>query len=145
MKKHLLLFVALVLGMIGLASMSTSTTASAASWHKGTPAAVRHSYIYKKGQYWETYSFKRSSFRYQGMGMPYFDTYKVKYKTLKHHVYEITGKDKSCYNAGERIFRGGAAEKLRVTIKSAHRVSIHNYVKQHTLTNNSQKSALLIC
>lgn len=133
MKKHLLLFVALVLGVIGLASIST-TTASAASWHKGTPVIIRHQYTYKKGQDWEYYAFKKSSFRYQGMGMPYFDTYKLKYKTLKHHVYEITGKDKSRYSAGQRIFRGGEAEKLKVTIKSSHRISIHNYVTKTTHT-----------
>lgn len=125
MKKHLLLFVALVLGMIGLASVST-TNASAASWHKGTPTAIRHQYTYKKGQAWEYYSFKKSTYRYQGMGMPYLDTYKLKYKTLKHHVYEIIGKSKTRYVAGNLLVRG-KSEKLKVTIKSSHRVSIHNY------------------
>jgi hypothetical protein len=133
MKKRLLLFMASVLGIMGVASVST-TTANAASWHKGTPTAIRHQYNYKKGQYWEYYAFKKSTFRYQGMGMPYFDAYKLKYKTLKHHVYEITGKDKSRYSGGQRIIRGGGAEKLKVTIKSSHRISIHNYVTGTTYT-----------
>lgn len=133
MKKHLLLFIALFLGMIGLVSVST-TTASAASWHKGTPTAIRHQYNYKKGQSWEYYSFKKSSYRYQGMGNPYIEVTKLKYKTLKHHVYEITGKDKKRYNAGFFISGGNNHEKLKVTIKSSHRISIHNYFTKTSYT-----------
>ena len=132
MKKRLLVFMALVLGIMGVASIS-ATTANAASWHKGTPAAIRHQYNYKKGQHWEYYAFKKSSYRYQGMGMPYIDTYKLKYKTLKHHIYEITGKSKSRYVAGNLIVRGGT-EKLKVTIKSSHQISIHNYMTGSSYT-----------
>ncbi|MGF2384680.1 hypothetical protein [Lentilactobacillus otakiensis] len=90
--KVLLGTIALSLGL--LFAFSCSNNVSAATWHKGTPKALRGTW--KRGSdnlnnKWMIYQIYKSSYIFGWMGMPAIKATGIKYRVLGHLKYELVG------------------------------------------------------
>lgn len=92
MKKTLLTLASVVLltPMLG-----ASVTASAASWHNGTPKAMRGKYqakIYQQSQgFGDEYHITAHTYIYQASNMPQMKATKLRYKKIKAHTWRLKG------------------------------------------------------
>lgn len=96
----------IILGMIALTlgiifTISISNPASASSWHKGTPSAIRGSWkhpktvVYKgqKQQLGDYMNISKYSMNFGALGRDGVGFKVTKFKTIKSHVYRV-----ACYN-----------------------------------------------
>ncbi|MGP4116628.1 hypothetical protein [Levilactobacillus zymae] len=89
MRKSLKLALTLVAGLtLGTASLNT---AKAATWHKGTPKALRGSWIYHRKQVSQfgQITFTASKYQRQDQGMPQTKGKHLKYRYVGHGTYKI--------------------------------------------------------
>lgn len=82
---------------LALTSFGGPTTAHAATWHKGTPKALRGDWSWQRkhidyagggGQY-GGYTFTKSGYVYQAQGDAPILTERVRYQNLGHGIYKI--------------------------------------------------------
>ncbi|QMU08764.1 hypothetical protein [Levilactobacillus suantsaii] len=119
--------VALVLTTISLGGI-VSTTASAASWHRGVPKAIRGKYQDRHQTAAQGFPahliFKAKTFTWQVSNMPEQRHSKLTYKKLKAHVYRLKGHvaKRGLVLAGSRdyvIYKKG--KKLKLTDYGSYR------------------------
>ncbi|RRG06765.1 MAG: hypothetical protein DUD35_14220 [Lactobacillus sp.] len=90
MYKSLKLSGGLLAGLtVGIASLST--TADAATWHKGTPKVLRGNWIYHRKQVsqWGYFHISSNKMLSDDQGMPGLTYKHLKYKSLGHEKYKI--------------------------------------------------------
>lgn len=100
------IIIATALLTVGLGLGASSTTANAASWHKGVPKVMRHTKwrrvngdrVIFGGTYFYTRYAKESNDPYTPIKNRYgLNEVSVHYKVLKHHLYKLRYEESSSY------------------------------------------------
>ncbi|APR07649.1 hypothetical protein FAM21834_01531 [Lentilactobacillus parabuchneri] len=125
--KVLLRTVALSLGLIF--AIGSSNNVSAATWHKGTPKALRGTW--KRGSdngnnKWMIYQVYKSSYVFGWMGMSAEKVTGIKYRVLGNFKYELVGHGhkNGLYNGGKETIRASRHGNIIYS-------TIPNYVYRH--------------
>lgn len=122
MKKGLYIGLTFLTGlMIGLTGL---TTANASAWHKGTPKAIRGSWVYHRKQVsqWGNIKFFAKRYSRIDQGMPETFAKKLTYQSRGHGVYKIRGYFYALKGTGYHPHW----ETLTVS-KHKGKIKIHNY------------------
>ena len=143
------------LGALALAlGVTDLTSAQAATWHAGTPKVMRHTWFYNgkvDNKAYITYTKTKSTGNLFGLDattdryyrLPGYGLKKLKYQSLGHHVYQLSGIQYS--PAGQTVQFDGQrmTYKVKVTAKQLHFYKgYHNYVRQVKFTTTKTPAAL---
>ncbi|WP_395321458.1 hypothetical protein [Levilactobacillus parabrevis] len=136
--------------LMGLAAVSLGlaatdlTSAQAATWHAGTPKALRHTWFHNgKGdnKAYITYSKTKSTGNLFGLDegseryyrLPGYGLKKLKYRSLGHHVYQLSGIQYSPKGGKVQFDGQRMTYKLKVQKKQLHFYKgYHNYGRHTT-------------
>lgn len=96
--------------------VAETQTAQAASWHNGTPKAMRGKYQAKKHSaaqgFGDMYHITAKTYTYDASGMPQIKATKLRYKKISAHTWRLQGKVKTSTavrfsKLDEKIYRKG--------------------------------------
>ncbi|MFC6290352.1 hypothetical protein [Levilactobacillus angrenensis] len=146
--------------LIGLAAVSfglaatSLTSAQAATWHKGTPKVMRHTWYYNgkaDNKAYITYSQTKSTgnlFGYDDASesyyrLPGYGLKKLKYQSLGKHVYRLSGIQYSPKGSTVQFDGQRMTYKVKATKKQLHFYKgYHNYVRKAAFATIKTPSTL---